>query len=841
MQKINALNYFIANFWGKTLLSLKDMFNFLITVSKPVLLFGKKLVSFISQFISYLIEKLSKTKKIKLLLKIGKFIAFLVLFYQIISVTISYFKYETSIDMKAIENEEQRPTFTFCLKNVEKFDEKNLSLPYVNFDHLIGCFYFHKNHNFDKNPFVNCSKLTQIVKSLTPRSQQCFSYFSRLFDENFSPNHKIEFSFLIPNNVNAFGLIHQSATPPHLFEDKIEISKSSLNKIDYSSINTNLLPFPYATDCLDYKREEKSLIPYKSREDCIVKHLERRELSECGCNKRWSYRSVANSSNKCPKTVKCYLNLKQEKKFLEQICKKNCVNQYFLNIISSSTYLSIYEKVMIRYFNPSKIKKNEIIFTYLPKMNLVEYFCSIGSLISMWFGISVYDLTFIFFRETKRRIIYFRGLIGFEMKILMIPKLKNFISHKFNDIFSKLIIIVFSVLMLCQIITLIKTYFDYEIVTRFDVQELMSIPNIVIVKNSGNTLLMAKQLVNIYPEIRKKYRNQSEFLKSNDFEIYKRKLLSDNKMEDFHRIVGSEKLIRNCHLMIDNTVINFTKIDEGVTSYLNQLFLLNRLNYSSIDKYKIERITISLYDFDRLTVNLGLYDDHIYLFDPNKYHRTKVTFSSFLTQKLNTFQQNCINEKNNDDFGEEFCFSDCYFDETNKIYGCFPFIDVSVQVYFERDIKRNGYKFCNDLYVADFNLMSKINKICKTKCRPKCRFINFVYKREVSKHIANETILEFIPKKTPRIAYIETLKTDLNRLIYNCGGIFGLWFGLTPVKAVDLIQYSTKIFNILIVKITLYLIAIFKKCFTFITIFFRSIRSVFSNSSVFPIVSRTQN
>jgi hypothetical protein len=146
----------------------------------------------------------------------------------------------------------------------------------------------------------------------------------------------------------------------------------------------------------------------------------------------------------------------------------------------------------------------------------------------MWFGISVYDLTFIFFRETKRRIIYFHGLIGFEMKILMIPKLKNFISHKFNDIFSKLIIIVFSVLMLCQIITLIKTYFDYEIVTRFDVQELMSIPNIVIVKNSGNTLLMAKQLVNIYPEIRKKYRNPSEFLKSNDFEIYKRKLLSDN-------------------------------------------------------------------------------------------------------------------------------------------------------------------------------------------------------------------------------------------------------------------------------------------------------------------------
>ncbi len=52
-----------------------------------------------------------------------------------------------------------------------------------------------------------------------------------------------------------------------------------------------------------------------------------------------------------------------------------------------------------------------------------------------------------------------------------------------------------------------------------------------------------------------------------------------------------------------------------------------------------------------------------------------------------------------------------------------------------------------------------------------------------------------IPKKTLRIAYIETLKTDMDRLIYNCGGILGIWFGLTPIKTVELIRYLFQIYN----------------------------------------------
>jgi hypothetical protein len=68
--------------------------------------------------------------------------------------------------------------------------------------------------------------------------------------------------------------------------------------------------------------------------------------------------------------------------------------------------VSEYNKAKISAVIPSKTTKNEIIYNHLPKMNLVDYFCSTGGLISMWFGISVYDLLLIFVRETKKRILY---------------------------------------------------------------------------------------------------------------------------------------------------------------------------------------------------------------------------------------------------------------------------------------------------------------------------------------------------------------------------------------------------------------------------------------------------
>jgi hypothetical protein len=159
-------------------------------------------------------------------------------------------------------------------------------------------------------------------------------------------------------------------------------------------------------------------------------------------------------------------------------------------------------------------------------------------------------------------------------------------------------------------------------------------------------------------------------------------------------------------------------------------------------------------------------------------------FSTFLTIKFRSNEIKCISEENKNDFSEDyfdFCEIDCAVDKFNQLCGCVPLHHV--RLFFNKNFSKNNYKFCENCSVSlDNSTVSSIKNQCDKICKPKCTSLNFDTKIQVSKHVLNKTILEIIPTKTPRIAYIETLKTDFDRLIYNCGGILGLWFGITPIK-----------------------------------------------------------
>jgi len=75
----------------------------------------------------------------------------------------------------------------------------------------------------------------------------------------------------------------------------------------------------------------------------------------------------------------------------------------------------------------------------------------------------------------------------------------------------------------------------------------------------------------------------------------------------------------------------------------------------------------------------------------------------------------------------------------------------------------------------------------------KCNQVIIDTKSATTKSIKNQTLLEFIPIRSARIVYIETLKTDFDKLIYNCGGVLGLWFGLSAVNLPDLVLHLPKI------------------------------------------------
>jgi hypothetical protein len=761
------------------------------------------------------VKKLFGKRKIRSLKKLGKLIAFVGLIYQTISVTINYSKFETVIDMHAVSDVEQEPTFTFCLKSSHKYKSHRKTqniLKNKRYDRQISCQLLVEGERIGSR--IQCKNLTKIVESVTPFSRRCLSYFSQLLDNKTLPS---DFNlFFSDNKLNAYVLIHQNRTPPHFVGNKIEIFKSRINKIDYSMITTKLLPFPHSTDCHNYNEDKNSLISYRSKEDCFVRHLERKEFQECGCNRRWSYwgSGPGNQSNLCPESVECKFESMSKLKSLEKICKNNCLNEYYVNIISDSQY---YEGLKAAGFNliyPRKTRKHEIFFFYLPKMNFVEYLCSVGGLISMWFGISVYDLALIFAEESKKKFILLFGSFKFGLKIYIFLYNRRRTVSKINEIFSKITIVVFTLLMFYQIMSVINIYLDFEILTRFEISEIKLLPNIkfdIIPK-----LQTMDKLIRIYPEMEPELRNISlKAFRSSDqnenlrpiYSKYSLQLLYDNRTDDFRRIADKGSIIRTCHLKAENILLNCSLTDFGFFLYVDVLILTNYLNFSEIeDRNRIESITMRLNPID-ISLTAKLFLSHSILIPvtelfPEKFAETTVSFTSFSAQKLDSYEKECIPKNDEKHFSEEyfdFCKFDCFFESSNQSFGCIP--AMGINVYFYRYIVGKGYKLCTtSLFSKNYSEFMNFKTECDDSCKPKCNFINFDSKVEISRRGLNETVLVLVPEKFPRVAYIETLKTDINRMIYNCGGILGLWFGLSPDKAVDLFSYVFQMFKILIPK-----------------------------------------
>jgi hypothetical protein len=380
---------------------------------------------------------------------------------------------------------------------------------------------------------------------------------------------------------------------------------------------------------------------------------------------------------------------------------------------------------------------------------------------------------------------------------------------------------VFSALMLIQIIAIISSYFDFETVTRFDVQQTKLIPNVMfsfeLIPNNLN------KLYEIYPQMKQEIDKINESKEIKEYDSYAKeinfskiaqiygkyllRLLIDNRLNDFHRISHTNNCIKSCQIkFFDNLELKNCTSEFGIDIIFFELIvMMERFDFSKSDKNKVEKITFQLdssQDLEYAIFYLAytqMISRSFVLITPNA--KTTATFSTFLTNKLRSNEIKCISEENQKDFSEDyfdFCEYDCIADKFNQSCGCVPVIS-NKPFFFNKNFLKNNYKFCEYCSVSlDKSKVSSIENQCKETCKPLCTSLNFETKPQVSKHVSNKTILEIIPMKTPRIAYTETLKTDFDRLIYNCGGILGLWFGITPVKAVDLIQYIPKIYKNLI-------------------------------------------
>ncbi len=70
-------------------------------------------------------------------------------------------------------------------------------------------------------------------------------------------------------------------------------------------------------------------------------------------------------------------------KSLKIICKTNCQNDFFMDFFDTQQGIIGSSALNVTVLALKIMPKHEILFTYLPKMNLIEYLFSVGGLISM--------------------------------------------------------------------------------------------------------------------------------------------------------------------------------------------------------------------------------------------------------------------------------------------------------------------------------------------------------------------------------------------------------------------------------------------------------------------------
>jgi hypothetical protein len=190
----------------------------------------------------------------------------------------------------------------------------------------------------------------------------------------------------------------------------------------------------------------------------------------------------------------------------------------------------------------------------------------------------------------------------------------------------------------------------------------------------------------------------------------------------------------------------------------------------------------------------------------DKNFETHVYYSSYSVNRLNKYDFRCQESgTENSVLNANDCLNDCLLYLSNKTYGCIAIHVYNMDINLDMNLLDKGYRICStniSLKNSDF-LEFKIN--CLKKCPLGCREIHFEnrveFYRKLDKNSTTKRI-NFIPIKTAHIEYLETLKVNFNQLIYTCGGIVGLWFGLSPNQISNLVliilQYLKSFVNYLL-------------------------------------------
>jgi hypothetical protein len=411
-------------------------------------------------------------------------------------------------------------------------------------------------------------------------------------------------------------------------------------------------------------------------------------------------------------------------------------------------------------------KNKDISIIHSLKMNLNEYFSSIGGLLSMWFGISFYNsMTFVFRKLTQSSR---KFITRIRRQSLSIMKVIKFL--RLNSIILFLIFVVDLIAMLLQIIDCLRIYLKYDTIIRFEVSHK--------VYNSGIELKFSPfienpdKLMEIFPKFRAKFKKLDRKMGS-EMKPYKmitismkylEKLVSSARFEGLYEILNAKNFIISCQLSIGDQSLDCSNTSNGFLltrshkNYLTfSLFPKNKSQnyFETSPKREFHKILIILKNLDGVYLNLGNEISYQTVRNP----KTNIGFSSYSVKKL----LNSMHKRKNGSGCHEIlknilsksCPTDCYLFLTNRTFGYFPYPRNEIHLEFEYHIHNIGHKFCeNSINFTERMSAFLVYKCLLDICSPNCENIYFKTKFNTISGKLNQTVLELYPIESKHFEYI---------------------------------------------------------------------------------------
>lgn len=367
------------------------------------------------------------------------FASFLLCSYQAYSITEVYLKHDVIAEALFFPTDPIKPPMvTLCVKREQNtsllLDSRDVFAANVNFSQIVPDFRFKHpelGYVYVKKKTIPKIKFTTFMLM----NQMCYAidldkiaiYFNRTYVYTFiearAASHQILFRIELHSK---FCETTSSCTAtlgePGNFAIKevggIPIEPNSSVTIFYEKQELSLMPPPYTTDCFDY-----SLVGAKNQDDCILKCIKRESLTiknlaeeylnvkvENSRHHNITYdesndTQTVNSNSKNQSTVPNYVPVFRREHYridmtnpLElfprlKICKKQCSRvPCKLTQFTTTSIRTKFSKPLLSELTVKLPQNGELKVFYKPKVTMVEYVTLFGSVFSLWFGISAFQL-----------------------------------------------------------------------------------------------------------------------------------------------------------------------------------------------------------------------------------------------------------------------------------------------------------------------------------------------------------------------------------------------------------------------------------------------------------------